>query len=322
MLRGENNKQKLTRIVIFGANSRIGKPCARYIADNSPETRLRLCVRSEAHVSSLKQEFPDADVLIADYYDLASLERAFEGVNGAFVVTPDFLDEERAMTNFVFAARTAGSGLIHLVRVLADPPGMSTARIPDVMRQFGAGTALQHLRARAVLETSGLPFTYINIASYFMQNFSGPLFNIGLREHRVLSCPRNRRMGFLDTDDMGACAGAILLSDNHRHIGQTYHLDNGNDVIWFDEVAELMTEVWGEEITFDGSDETFDRYTGDLLRAFLSREDIVDYTIGYFQFEQDNETIWRKSDIVEYLTGRKAKTLEEWLIENETAVLG
>jgi len=48
------------------------------------------------------------------------------GLNGLFIVSPDFLDEDRAMTNLVYAAR-ANPGLLHIVRLLADPPGMSMA---------------------------------------------------------------------------------------------------------------------------------------------------------------------------------------------------
>jgi hypothetical protein len=44
--------------------------------------------------------------------------------------------------------------------------------------------------------------------------------------------------------------------------------------------------------------------------------------LHYFQFEQDNETVWRKSDIVGYLTGRPAMILRKWLSDNKDAILG
>ena len=321
MKRGLHLKPNLDTIAVFGSNSRIGRPLARYVAANSPKTTLRLIIRSERHRDDLAKEFSNADVVVASYYDLPSMEKALRGANGIFVVTPDFLDEERAMTNLVHAARR-NLDLIHIVRILADPPGMSMDRVPEVLRKFGGGTAVQHLRARKVLEASGLPITYVNIAAYFMQNFSAPLFNKPLRQKRTLVCPRNRRMGFIDTCDIGNSCAAILLSLDHRHIGQTYHLDNGHDVMWFDEVAELMSEVWGEEIAFDDSDETFINITGEVFKKAFGRPDATEYFIGYSQFEQDNETVWRKSDIVEYLTGSKAKTLSEWLRENKDDILG
>ncbi len=320
-LRGSNTKPDQEFIGVFGANAHIGNPVASYVAQKAPKTRLRLIIRTDDHRTALSKEFPNAEIVVANYYDLASLENALSGLTGLFVVTPDFLDEERAMTNLIFAALCTPS-LQHIVRLVADPPGMTLDRIPAALTRFGGGTAVQHLRAKALLEKSGLPLTYINIAAYFMQNFITPFFNGPIRAERVLSVPRNRRMGFIDTNDIGACAAAILLSNNQRHLNQTYHLDNGHDVMWFDEVADLMSEVFGVKIRFDGSDETFLRLCGEGVKQYIGRPDADEYYLHYFQFEQDNETVWRKSDVVEYLTGRKPMTLRNWLLDNKNAILG
>lgn len=320
-VRGANIKPELERIGIFGANGHIGRPMARFIAEHSPQTILRLFVRNRDQVSQLQSEFPGAEVVVANYYDLASMESGFADVQGLFIVTPNFLDEERAMTNLVYAART-NPGILHIVRVLGDPPGMTMARVPDVLRKFGGGTATQHLRAKPILERSGLPVTYLNIASYFMQNFLTPLYNRALRDERRLAIPSNRRMCAIDTADIGACAASILLSRNQRHIGLTYHLDNGNDMMWFDEVAEMMSEVFGERIEYDGSDETFLRLCGDDVNRLIGRPDAAQYALQYFKWEQDIETIWVKSNVVEYLTGRPATRLRDWLEANKQAILG
>jgi hypothetical protein len=84
-----------------------------------------------------------------------------------------------------------------------------------------------------------------------------------------------------------------------------------------------MTEAWGETITYDGSDETFVnlKHTGTLdtpPEPPLLKED---YWVTYSAFEQNNQTVWRKSDIVEFLTGSPGKSLREWLVENKDAVL-
>ncbi len=318
--RGAHRKPPLRHIGVFGANAHIGRPLAQEIADRSPSSQLRLIIRNEAHRAVLVEAFPGAGIALADYYDLPSVECALAGLDGLFVVTPDFLDEERAMTNLVFAARR-NHGLRHIVRLLADPPGMTLTRVPEALKRYGGGMAVQHLQAKKILEASGLLVTYINVASYFMQNFVTQ-FNGPIRAERVLALPRNRRMGFIDTVDVAACAAAILLSADQRHIGQTYNLDNGHDVMWFDEVAAVMTEALGEEIAYDGSDETFVRLCGDGVRAYIGRPDADRYFLDYFQFEQDNETVWRKIDIVEFLTGRPATRLRDWLRSHKAEILG
>lgn len=321
MERNPNKKPTLKRIAIFGSNSRIGKPVAEYIRDNGPDVELNLVVRKEKRIPLLKDSFPSANFIIADYYDLPSMEAALKGIDGAFIVTPDFIDEERAMGNFIAAARRSHT-LIHAVRLLGDPPGMTLDRVPEVMKKFGGGTTVQHMTAKKKLRESGLPFTYLNCAAYFMQNFHGYLFGGPIKKMRTLVCPRDRRMAFIDTNDIGSCAGALLLSNNHRHIGQTYHLDNGHDVMHFSEVAQLMTEVWGEKIAYEGSDEAYRKIMQAAFDKAYLRADTVEFFLGFSQFEQDNETIWRKSDIVEYLIGKKAKTLRQWLIENKEICLG
>jgi uncharacterized protein YbjT (DUF2867 family) len=313
-------KQPLERILVFGAGGHIGGPAAAKIQRDSPGTRLRLVTSRAATAGQLKERFPEAEVVTANYFDLPSLLDAFADVDGCFVVTPDFLDEERAMTNVVAAARHQGV-LRHLVRLVADPIGMTFERVPESLKEFDGGTAVQHLRAKALLDRSALPVTYINNAAYFMDNFLS-FFAPPLQQHRKLVVPRNRRMAFLDTTDTGECAAAILLSNDSTHIGQIYHLDNGHDVMRFDEVAELASRALGEPIQYDGTDEGFEKYCGDAIRAYIGTANAVDYFLHYFQFEQDNETVWRKSDIVEFLTGRPAKRLEDWLVEHRDEVLG
>lgn len=319
----KNLKPDLKRIAIFGANSRIGKPVARAFYESESAPELTLIIRNEEHKAELESDFAQAKVEVADYYDLQSLERATDGAEGVFVLTPNRLDEERAMTNLVFALRKNHGQVKHIVRLLGDPPGMHVDKVPDTLRNAPGGTAIQHLIAHKVLSASRLPITYLNIAAYFMQNYSGPLFSLGIRKHRVLVSPRNRRMAYIDADDIAACVVALLRSNDHRHIGMKYDLDNGVDTLRFDEVADLMSEIWGETIGYDGSDESFLRlkYMGDKDTPLDFEPPSFDYWLAYSQFEQDNQHAWRKSDIVEYLTGEPAKSLREWLAENRDAVL-
>lgn len=308
------------RVAVFGANARIGGAVAAAISERAPQVAMTLITRTAGAGDQLAADFPKARIAVANYYDLPSLVDALAGADGIFVVTPDFLDEDEAMTNLIHAVQSHGQAR-HIVRLLADPPGMTIERIPAALQSFGSGPAIQHMRARRVLEVSGLPITYMNIAAYFMQNFTMHL-GASIRSHRVLTIPRDRRMAFIDAADVGACAAALLLSENPRHIDQIYHLDNGYDVMHFSEVAELMSKVFGESIGYDGSDESYRALSGPNIIARFKRPDAIDYFLNYSQFEQDNETVWRKTDVVEFLTGRPAVRLGDFLGRHREAILG
>ena len=318
-MRTINSKPVPTRIGIFGSNAHIGREVARELKRRAPAIKLRLFIRLAEYQPMMEKEFPNDEIVEANYFDLTSLESGFDGLQGLFLITKDFIDDSRAMNNVVAAARSVRS-LVHIVRLIADPPGMTRDRVPNYLRDFGMGTAVQHLGAKEVLERSGLPITYINIAAYYFQNLTQG-FSPSIRAERTLVVPKDRLMAHIDSADVGKCAAALLASDNHRHIGQTYHLNNGHDLMTFSELASLMSDILGETIHFDGSDEGYLRRNKDFLADFVGHPHAADYFLNYFQFEQDNEVIWGLSDIVERLTGQKAKKYADWLLENKEEIL-
>jgi len=173
----------------------------------------------------------------------------------------------------------------HIVRLTGDPIGIvREEQVPEALRLWGGGTAVQHTIARRVLEESGLPATFMNVAAYFMDNFR-TLFALPLCTNRTLALPYDHRMAFVDPVDVGEACAAVMVSSDHRHIGKTYNLDNGHDVLMFSEAAMLLSEVLGIEIHYDGSPETFVELNGSSINAWVDRPDGVDYYLRYFEWE-------------------------------------
>lgn len=304
----------LARIALFGGSNEISKAAGKYITKHRPDVALRLLVRRREAEVELRTLFPNAEIELADYFDKASLAAALAGVDAAFIITPDFFDEAVAMANVAEAAKSAD--VQHLVRLTGDPPGMTLDRVPDFIKRGGNVPSIQHLYAREALEKSGLPVTFLNSAAFFMQTMTTPLFAHSVKKDRVLVMPFDRKMAFNDKVDIGECAAVLLLSDDGRHVGATYHLNNGQDLLSFKEFAVLLSDVLKEEVHFDGSEETFLAYNAEPLAAFLKIPDAGKLVLEMIKFEKANEHAWRRSDTVEYLLGRPAKNLREWLQEN------
>jgi hypothetical protein len=121
---------------------------------------------------------------------------------------------------------------------------------------------------------------------------------------------------FIDPRDIAEVAARLFLSDNHRHIGQFHTLNNGHDLMRFSDVSEVMSEVFGEQITHDGSKEAFFEayehgYLGPIRHALWD----------FFEYERENEVVWAPNDFVERTLGRKPVTVREWLKEHAAELL-
>ena len=225
------------------------------------------------------------------------------------------------MSNVAAAARDAGS-LKHLVRLIGDPPGLDREEhVAKVLRDFEGGTAVQHLRARKVLDDSGLPVTYLNIAAWFMDDFATFMLPPILTKRKICM-PYDRWMNFIDCRDIGRAAAQLLLSGNDDHHHKTYNLDNGVDLMRFSDIAPLMSEVFGVEISYDDSPQAFVEELGDIFRVYMGRDDAPDYYLAYCEWERSNETLARKTDIMTTMLGLSPRTFRQWLDDHRYAFLG
>ncbi|MBD9408395.1 NmrA family NAD(P)-binding protein [Acidovorax sp. ACV02] len=311
MSNSENRKSVPRSILIFGAAAHIGKPLARFLKREAPSIRLRLVSSDEDRCESLRREFPHTETVVANYFDQASLERAVEGMEGIFVIAPSGTDERPATTNLVNAIKRTGCA-VHILRCVGMQPESNLRRIPESVRKPPAlGLPIQHPIVKQIFDESGLPVTYLNFGATFFDNF---LWMAGsLRRERKLVW-HNRLIPFIDPRDIAEVAGRLFLSDNHRHIGQFHTLNNGHDLMRFCDVAKVMTEVFGETITHDGSKEAF-------FTEYAGMGDRRDVLWNFFEYERENEVVWARNDFVERMLGRKPITMREWLRENAKELL-
>lgn len=310
-----NRKRIPDSILIFGATGHIGAPLARFLQRQAPQIRLRLVTSNPASVATLKQDFRGAEVVLANYFDLSSLQTAVAEMEGVFVLTPSSTDERPAMTNLVTALKSANRA-VHVLRGVGMQPESNLHRIPQVLRDHGLGLPIQHPIAKAILDESGLPVTYLNFGATFMDNF----FRLGiadaLRRERKLVW-HDRLVPFIDARDIAEVAGRLFLSDNHRHIGQFHTLNNGQDLLRYSDAARIMSEVFGEPITHEGSKESFFKYYAGRMG-----EPRASYLWAFFEYERENEVVWALNAFVEGILGRKPVSLRTWFMEHRAALLG
>ncbi|MEL7028774.1 MAG: NmrA family NAD(P)-binding protein [Pseudomonadota bacterium] len=314
-----NRKSVPKRTLIFGAGGHLGGPCAATLAKIAPGMSLRVTTSRPEGLDALRAQFPDAEAVVADLFDIETLRRALEGVEGLWIVTPDFTDEDTAMGNLVRAAAEV-TEIVHATRMAGDIPGLTPSQMRPFIKRFGRrGPAMQHHVAAEILSAE-MPTTIVNsvyLFDNFTRYFAGPI-----REFKTLILPFDLRIGFIDADDIGAFAAHLLASDNHRHIGQKYNMDNGEDVMRFSEVVAMMSEVLGEKIQFVGDPEAFLENVGPQINMMIGEDAAAQYFVENWWMEHENEVMFRKSDVFESVTGYRAKPFRQWLDEHRNEILG
>lgn len=306
-----NQRQSRTtppsRVLVFGAAGHIGRPVADHLRSSAPTTRLRLVSRSEQSQRVLGTRYPGAEVVSADYSDLASLVEACRDIDGMFVITPPGTDESMAMTNLVEACRRAGSSP-HIVRQTAFQPELSPRLIPEWMKRDGTGIPMQHPIAKSILEDSGHPLTFVNTLATFIDNFAVH-FGAPIREKDMLVCPP-RTITYLAPTDIGEFAARMFLTLDSGQDGQFHSINNGIDLLSYEEVAGIMSEVFGRAVGYDGSRESYFREY-----AFLG-DDTLNYLWHLFEWDRAYEVSWSRNDLLERYLGRRPISVRAYLVEN------
>lgn len=305
----DNHKPIPRSVLIFGAGNHIGTPLARFLQQKAPQIKLRLVSSRPDGVEVLRQRFPEVEVISANYLDRDSLGRAVEGMEGVFVNVPAGTDERPVTTNLIAALKQAGSA-VHILRTLGMQPEANLRRIHPFLRG-GLSLPVQHPIVKQLFDESDLPVTYLNFGATFLDNFFWMRASL-VKERKLVW--HNRMIPFIDPRDIAEVAATLLLSDNHRHLYTFHTLNNGHDQLRFEDVARIMSEVFGETVTYDGSREGF-------YETYAHMGPLRDVLWGFFEYERENEEVWAPNTFVERILGRKPTTVRQWLEEHKAALL-
>ncbi|KAJ4182056.1 hypothetical protein NW759_017156 [Fusarium solani] len=309
-----NLKKIPESVLVFGATGRVGHQVTRFLQEQQPSIRLRLVSSNEWKRGQLEKSWPSSEVVIADFFDELSLHKAVTDMEAVFVVTPGSIDEQTAMSNLVKALKESGNKLIHILRLVGVFPEFDTRRIPQwLVDHHPFNLPTQSPIARKILQDSLLPVTFLNTGTTFMENFFW--MQRSLKEEHKLIWP-SRAVPYMSIPDIGEIAARLLLSSDERHIGLFHTINNGKDLLRVEDAAEIMSRVWKMPISFDTTTEGF------FKEYSAMPEERREYLWRFFQFEKDNELCWALNDCAERLLGRKPVTLEQWLVENQSAILG
>lgn len=187
--------------VVTGGNGNTGSVAARKLLDAG--RAVRVVVRDARKAASLAAL--GAQVVEADIDDGAALERAFQGAEGAYLLSPpqlqsnDFIAErERTFTTLGQAARRAGvPHLVLLSSIGAQQPS-------------GTGPIRSVAVGEVALKKSGIPISAVR-AGYFIDNWLAVVQAVKSDGVLPSFLPRDLAIDMVATPDIGQVVAQTLL---------------------------------------------------------------------------------------------------------------
>lgn len=261
------------KTLIFGATGNLGGQTAALLHEAAPET-LRVSTSREGGLRKLVRRFPEAEAVVCDWNDEASVVAALDGVSRVLVVPPDMMTDEYVVTpNIINAVRKVGT-VEMVLRFIGMPPDLTLEQTPQEYLDTRCGAGL-HVLAKHHLDASELPVAYVNVPAWIMFNL-GLFVATGVKPQRQIVMPADTdsaRM-WVSEGDIATVLAKVLTDPVADHVGKE-HLLTSPDRHTYGDVAGTFSEVLGETVTYVDDDSGLRSAMGeafDTMRTYLSCE--------------------------------------------------
>ncbi|MCH8929268.1 MAG: SDR family oxidoreductase [Candidatus Marinimicrobia bacterium] len=273
------------KILVTGANGNVSSALITNLVDKGAS--VRGLVRDESKGQSLKDS--GVEIAIGNLNDQDSIEKALEGVEKVFLLTPVAEDAPQLAKNVIDAAVKQGSP--YIVRVSAvgaasDAPSRNSRA---------------HAETEADLKNSGLPYTILK-PHFFMQNMMMAAESIA-SEGKIYMPFKDGKLGMIDIRDVADVSAVILTEEGHE--GKTY-TPSGPKSISMTEVAAAFSSALDKEVNYiDVPMEAADESLSGMGFPEWNKNAYLEYFKAYSEGWGD----YTSSD-VEDITGNPARSIE------------
>jgi uncharacterized protein YbjT (DUF2867 family) len=281
-------------ILITGASGHVGSRTAAILAGHG--RRLRLMARDPARVARLE----GAELVAGDYADPESLDRAFAGIETAFIVSGYAEPGERARLhgNAIDAARRAGvANLVYLSFQGASP----ASKFP---------MSRDHHLTELLLENSKIPYASLrdNLYADIVPGMFGP-------DGVVRGPAADGAAAFVSRDDVARVAAVALSRPDVVRGPVTV---SGPEAVTLADAARCLSALTGRELRYEAE-------SVEAGRAWRARPGVppweVDTWLGSYEAIAAGE-LSETSDAVERYTGRAPESLEAYFTRRPDLLIG
>lgn len=279
-------------ILITGATGKTGLFAAKTLLKQGYP--IKAMARKESDTTNELRAL-GAEIVHADFLDLASMEKALKGVERAYFVYPPDNGLLEATVNFILAAKA------NSVKAIVNMSQIS------VYKYHKSPLTNQHWLGEQMLDLTDMTVTHIRPTFFSEMLYLMNGANI-LKEGKMYLGHGDAYHAPITGEDIGRSVAAIL-DDPKKHKGQRYILTGPERLSQYD-IAQIASEVLGKEIQYvsitpeQWADSVKD---AGLLPAFLIKHLIEvskDYQNGVFD---------KTTTTVEELTGQKPTDMRTFI---------
>ncbi|MDX8519474.1 SDR family oxidoreductase [Mesorhizobium dulcispinae] len=293
-------------LLVTGASGHLGRAVINHLLDarKVAPANVIATTRNPENLADLAAR--GVIVREADFDDPASLEKAFKGADRVLIVSTGELDlksDRRLKQHQAAVAAAKATGVSHLLYTSMPNP-------EPVSPVLFAG---DHYGTEQAIKASGIPYTIFR-NGWYQENLFLALPH-AIASGKWYSSAADGRIAHGARDDMAAAIAASLASGSKE--SHVYTL-TGPQAYTTNEIAALVSEVTGKPLEVI---QLPDEALTEGVKAAGLPEDFARIIVS-FDANTRSGRIGMVTDAIETLSGRKPRTLKQFLEANKAALLG
>ncbi|MDQ3393931.1 MAG: SDR family oxidoreductase [Bacteroidota bacterium] len=219
-----------------------------------------------------------------DFTDEKSFEKATKDVDRIFLLGPPLtFNLDQILKSFVDFVQQKGINRVVYISAFGNESLDGDLAFHGIMENY--------------LNDKQFDYTILQ-PSFFSQNFKNYEYENLMERGITFNVAGEGKVGFVDTEDVAKVAAKVLTENGHS--GKTYQL-TGPELLSYDDVANLLSEVLDKEIVYPNPTE--EEYRG-ALKAGGAPDFVADYMIPIFGMIK-NGTVGRLTNDIEQVLGKK-----------------
>lgn len=293
-------------LLVTGASGHLGRAVINHLLGEQKiaPANIIATTRNPENLADLAAK--GVTVRVADFDDPASLEEAFSGADRVLIVSTGELDlksDRRLKQHQTAVAVAKAAGVSHLLYTsMPNPePGSPVLFAGD------------HYGTEQAIKASGIPYTIFR-NGWYQENLFMSLPH-AISAGKWYTSAADGRIAHGARDDMAAAIAAGLASGSKE--SRVYTL-TGPHAYTTNEIAALVSEVTGKPLEVI---QLPDEALTEGVKAAGLPEDFARIIVS-FDVNTRAGRIAEVTDAVEKLSGRKSRTLKQFLEANKAALLG